>query len=46
MSDPHPRFRLAGAVLQGVVLGGLVLAAIFKLIQAASRASVFRYEGF
>lgn len=46
MNDPHPRIRIFGALLQGLVLGGLVLASIFKLIQAASHASVFRYEGF
>lgn len=46
MNDPHPGFRLAGAVVQGLVLGGLLVVAVMKLIQLASSSSVFRYEGF
>lgn len=46
MSDPHPRFRLAGAVVQGLALGVALIVAVMKLIQLASQSSVFRYEGF
>lgn len=37
---------LAGAVLQGVVLGSLLFLAICKMLALASGVPAFRYEGF
>jgi predicted lipid-binding transport protein (Tim44 family) len=36
----------AGAILQGLVLGGLTAVALFNLIEASSGAQIFRYQGF
>ena len=38
--------RLCGAVLQGIVLGLLLFAALVELFSVASGARVFRYENF
>jgi hypothetical protein len=39
-------FRRAGQILQGLVLGGLLLSAIIMMVQIESGARVFRYQGF
>lgn len=41
-----PLARRIGAVLQGLLLGALVSVAILNLIEAASGAQIFRYQGF
>lgn len=46
MRDPHPWSRLAGAAVQGILLGGALVLSILKLLQLATHSSVFRYEGF
>lgn len=38
--------RRIGAVVQGLLLGALVAVAILNLIEAASGAQIFRYQGF
>jgi len=35
-----------GAALQGIALGVLLTLAILELVQLASGAQVFRYQGF
>ena len=46
MSGNVSMFRMLGALVQGVILGGLLVLAVARLIQFASDARVFRYEGF
>lgn len=46
MSGKPSTFRTLGALVQGLILGGLLVLAIARLIQFASDARVFRYEGF
>lgn len=43
---PHQRARLAGAVLQGMILGLLTFIALCNLAQESSADQVFRYQGF
>ena len=38
--------RIAGQLLQGLVLGLLVAAAVVEMLILASGATVFRYQGF
>lgn len=40
------RAWIAGAVLQGAVLGGLLFLAILRLIETSAAGQVFRYQGF
>lgn len=39
-------FRLAGAVVQGVLLGGGLFLALIGLLTLAGRVRIFLYEGF
>jgi hypothetical protein len=49
-SEPRQRARTlawwAGAILQGVVLGGGLALALLQLMEVASGAQIFRYQGF
>lgn len=38
--------RLTGAILQGILIGVLLYAAIVLLLPAAAQIQVFRYQGF
>ena len=38
--------EIAGAVLQGLVLGVLLLMAVAVMLGEGSASAVFRYEGF
>ena len=38
--------RVAGAVVQGLVLGTLAFFAVLELIEKSSADRVFRYQGF
>jgi len=40
------RTRLAGIVLQGVILGLFVFLALMKMISAQDGLRIFRYEAF
>ena len=42
MSGP----RLAGALLQGLVLGTLLVLAVVNLVVASGGVRIFRYENF
>lgn len=35
-----------GALLQGVILGGLLFAALVELANVSGAAQLFRYQGF
>lgn len=43
---PISKARLAGRVVQGVVLGLLLLPALFVLASLAGDISPFKYQGF
>lgn len=43
---PASPFRQLGRVLQGLVLGPLLLLAIIKLVSLAGDLLPFRYQGF
>ena len=55
-TPPHPlddipeprvsRARIAGRVAQGILLGLLLLPALFKLASLAGDISPFKYQGF
>lgn len=38
--------RLAGVVLQGLVLGSLLFLALVRLLSLAEGARIFRYQNF
>ena len=38
--------RVTGAVVQGLVLGALVYAAVLHLMSLGANIPVFRYQGF
>ena len=40
------RFRLAGMVVQAIVLGSLLFLAIVKMVALQSNARIFQYQGF
>lgn len=40
------RMRRLGAVIQGLLLGGLVCLALLNLMRVATDAQIFRYQGF
>ncbi len=43
----HSRaLRIAGAVIQGLVLGALLALALTELVLLDSGATIFRYQGF
>ena len=47
MTDQHVRIATTvGRLLQGVVLGVLLFQATVELLQAATGAVIFRYQGF
>ena len=43
---PVSRIQRLGAVVQGLVFGGLLVVALLNLMRVASDAQVFRYQGF
>ena len=43
---PVSRARRAGRIAQGVVLGILLLPALFELASLAGDISAFKYQGF
>lgn len=44
--SPTPAARTLGAVVQGVILGALLLLAILELASAHLGGQVFKYQGF
>ena len=40
------RARILGWILQGIVTGSLLFAAIYKLVVMSSEARIFRYQEF
>ena len=38
--------QMLGALAQGAVLGALLVIAVIKLIEVATDAQLFRYQGF
>lgn len=43
---PRPAAEVAGAWLQGLLLGTGLLLALLKLVALADGAQIFRYQGF
>ena len=46
MTPGTTKATVSGALLQGLVLGALVLWAMLELLASASGGHVFRYQGF
>ena len=40
------RARILGYVMQGVITGSLLFAAIYKLVVMGAKARIFRYQDF
>ena len=38
--------RVAGAILQGLLLGLLLILAVARMLERRPQATVFRYEGY